>query len=437
MIDSRSGSPSTIVFPTPEELTGHRTPSPQSSHKPLVRHVRSQSSNSQRHERDDSPAIDPDLQRPPLHSHSHVHGGINHHGLPDVHTSLPVGLAQSMGNSIPRSHVTSAPAELHSFQFRPSPIDYPSPSFSGLPSPHFVSDLTGHDSPSAMLPPFRTMPGLSPPLRIHHAFGDEPLSIADHRTKRLRVGGYGGESSPMAGSPLPMEQSIETPEQRSSVNTYSQYNGAPLTPGSSIASDDHLRNSVKVTASSQPFTITSNIQDPPDLRRLSVQSLLTDNEEIKPWRPSYTQTKYPLASVAEETTTYGYDLGLPDLDTPRNDDLSAILPFSPPQQRRESMLHYLNANGESEYDDSPFNPFSATSKVIAFEPGGYYASPVPIKIPFALEPLPPILMENKMNLLYFHHFLNHTARILVPHDCTDNPFRSVLPESECPRTYHK
>ena len=241
--------------------------------------------------------------------------------------------------------------------------------------------------------------------------------------------GMNGDSSPMAGSPLPMDQSFDVPEPRLMPNSYTQYNGGPLTPGSSVASDEHLRNSVKVTAPVPPFTVSLSNQDPPDIRRLSVQSLLADPEDIKPWRPSSQQPKYPLESVSEETTTYGYDLGLPDLDTPRNDDDGAILPFSPPA-RRESVLSYLNANGESEWDDSPFNPFSAQSKVIAFEPGGYYANPVPIKIPFSLEPLPPKLMENKMNLLYFHHFLNHTARILVPHDCSDNPFRTVLPESE-------
>jgi hypothetical protein len=32
-----------------------------------------------------------------------------------------------------------------------------------------------------------------------------------------------------------------------------------------------------------------------------------------------------------------------------------------------------------------------------------------------------------MNLLYFHHFIYHTGRILVPHDCPENPFRTVLP----------
>ena len=425
MIDSRSGtnSPSSIVFPTPEELTGHRTPSPQSSYKHPMRHARSHSSNSHRQGRDDSPAIDPDLVRPSLHSHSRSHSGIEYNGMPDVHNTLPVGLAQSMGNSIPRSAVTSAPADLRSFQFRPPQPDYPSPSISGIPSPSFTSDMSSNDSPAAMLPPFRTMPGLSPPLRNQHSFGEESMSMADHRSKRLRVG---GDASPM-GNPLPVDQSFDVPEPRLLHNSYSQY-GAPLTPGSSVASDEQLRGSVKVTAPVPSFTVSNPNQDPPDLRRLSVQSLLADPEDIKPWRPSSQQSKYPLESVAEETTTYGYDLGLPDLDTPRNDDDGAILPFSPPT-RRESVLSYLNANGESEWDDSPFNPFSAQSKVIAFEPGGYYASPVPIKIPFSLGPLPPKLMESKMNLLYFHHFLNHTARILVPHDCSDNPFRTVLPES--------
>lgn len=47
-------------------------------------------------------------------------------------------------------------------------------------------------------------------------------------------------------------------------------------------------------------------------------------------------------------------------------------------------------------------------------------------------PCTQLLLENPMNLLYFHHFLNHTARILVPHDCERNPFRLILPES----TFH-
>jgi hypothetical protein len=58
----------------------------------------------------------------------------------------------------------------------------------------------------------------------------------------------------------------------------------------------------------------------------------------------------------------------------------------------------------------------------------YYERRVEIWIPWKLEPLPPKLQQNPMNLLYFHHFLNHTARVLVPHDDPhSNPFCTVLP----------
>jgi hypothetical protein len=114
--------------------------------------------------------------------------------------------------------------------------------------------------------------------------------------------------------------------------------------------------------------------------------------------------------------TYGYDLGHPDLDTPKNDDNSAIAIFSP----RNSTMGYPD-------DEEMDLGYGTRSKDIVFEKGNYYAKPVPIKFPKTLE-LPPILRENPMNLLYFHHFLNHTARILVPHDCEQNPFRQILPE---------
>ncbi|UPX18073.1 uncharacterized protein EKO05_0008390 [Ascochyta rabiei] len=116
------------------------------------------------------------------------------------------------------------------------------------------------------------------------------------------------------------------------------------------------------------------------------------------------------------STTYGYDMGLADCDTPRNKDDSAIAIYSPPTNTLE-----LN-------DDLPLAGSKPQKKDMAFGKGGYYAKPVQIRIPKSLEPLPPLLNENKMNLLYFHHFINHTARILVPHDCEKNPFRQILPE---------
>jgi hypothetical protein len=111
-------------------------------------------------------------------------------------------------------------------------------------------------------------------------------------------------------------------------------------------------------------------------------------------------------------------MGLSDFDTPRNQDQSAIAIFSP-------LIGTVKLN-----NDFSFVEQEPRSKDMAFGKGGYYAKPVQIRIPKSLEPLPPLLMENKMNLLYFHHFINHTARILVPHDCEKNPFRQILPESK-------
>jgi len=85
-----------------------------------------------------------------------------------------------------------------------------------------------------------------------------------------------------------------------------------------------------------------------------------------------------------------------------------------------------NQFGNSFYIPTEFG-FGIQSKDTVFKGDGYYSKPVPVKIPRSLEPLPAPLLENRMNLLYFHHFLNHTARILVPHDCSENPFRSILP----------
>jgi hypothetical protein len=104
--------------------------------------------------------------------------------------------------------------------------------------------------------------------------------------------------------------------------------------------------------------------------------------------------------------SYGYDSGLIDQDE-KNDD-STVLVMSPSI-------------------DQP----DVTYDAVTIDFDNYYAKPVKVAIPISLHPLPDTLKHNQMNLLYFHHFLNHTARILTPHDCPDNPFRTALPESKC------
>lgn len=212
----------------------------------------------------------------------------------------------------------------------------------------------------------------------------------------------------------PGSTTMYTPHSLSSVvNT-------PLTPGSSVASEE-------ISSRSSAKTERPGIQDPPDLRRLSVHSLLSGPPGENETYGSYSNRphRYP-RHATDGSTVYGYDYGQPDLDLPRNDDANAITPRSPAAVRAGP---FVTGPSLAEGNDLEDVPSAQQTKDIAFERGGYYARPVQIRIPQQFEPLPHHLTESPMNLLYFHHFLNHTARILVPHDCPENPLRSVLPQS--------
>ncbi|KAJ5824942.1 hypothetical protein N7447_007282 [Penicillium robsamsonii] len=118
------------------------------------------------------------------------------------------------------------------------------------------------------------------------------------------------------------------------------------------------------------------------------------------------------------TDNYGLDSGRPDQDLTFNNDHAAIdinyaLDLISSRWRNEEPAQ----SKASQRDPEPQVQFCS----------GYYASPVPINVPRYLSPLPSSLLENPINLMYFHHFLNHTARMLVPHNCDNNPFISVLP----------
>lgn len=119
------------------------------------------------------------------------------------------------------------------------------------------------------------------------------------------------------------------------------------------------------------------------------------------------------------TDNYGLDYGRPDLDLNKNDDHAAI--------DVNRALQLINPQWHSQGD---IEPEISLAQVLKSKNRTYYDSPVPVDIPRYLSPLPMNLLKNPINLMYFHHFLNHTAKMLVPHDCGDNPFVSVLPSSE-------
>ncbi|RAL12030.1 fungal specific transcription factor domain-containing protein [Aspergillus homomorphus CBS 101889] len=127
------------------------------------------------------------------------------------------------------------------------------------------------------------------------------------------------------------------------------------------------------------------------------------------------------AYLTSVTDNYGLDRGRPDLDLNKNDDHSAI--------DINYALDLINSQkiDPSTRDAEDINLEDAEKEAFDRSKYMYYASPVPINIPRYLSPLPPSLVKTPINLMYFHHFLNHTAKMLVPHDCDDNPFISVLP----------
>jgi hypothetical protein len=189
----------------------------------------------------------------------------------------------------------------------------------------------------------------------------------------------------------------------------SQFPDTPHTTGSSISDDP----------SSRIFWKTSSQRlSPDDGRRGSVpvSSLLIDT----PPEQQDAVDKRRINVKESISTFFGYDRGNPDLDVDLNDDSNAIV--GSPAIQSSTIVDGVSIG---------------QTVAMAFEPGGYYARPVPIKIPKLLLPLPDQLLNNHMNLLYFHHFLNHTARILAPLDCPINPYRTVLPRSELTVTLSK
>lgn len=163
-----------------------------------------------------------------------------------------------------------------------------------------------------------------------------------------------------------------------------------------------------------------HLQTTSDFRRLSVSSLLSGpfdpNAAVgTPENTSAVQDDAKADSEPHDHSRhhrghhqYGTDAGFVDLDLSKNDDFNALT---------------------GRPGNSKFGKTSCYKPGKAHEPAGYYAQPVPVHIPRALGKLPSKLMDNPMNLLYFHHFINNTARVLVPHDDPQsNPFRTILPQ---------
>lgn len=361
----------------------------------------------------------------------------------------------SMGCQIPRS-----PGPGH--HSRPVPSDISSrvmeaaQSMATLPQLRYFQPLNAYPSPvepalktfdKGLAAPFSSPASkvMPPPFSISSSARDTEYDASSERaTKRVRLSAgedlYQNQETNRSKrassySPEDVDDQSRPHFQPVTPNLVNPYATNPMTPASSSTNSDEVRQTWKLTSNSYAMQDRS-------FRRVSVNSLLSGSPELEnartmPCKP--TQPYLDLAAISPLPNAsspqhrfrtnapkegYGLDQGLPDLDVPRNNDTAAINGITPSQHGDlDSWLDNVDL-GVPEFG------FGLQKREFVFAKGGYYAAPVAIKIPRSLEPLPSTLLENPMNLLYFHHFLNHTARILVVHDCSQNPFRTILPQSK-------
>ncbi len=141
----------------------------------------------------------------------------------------------------------------------------------------------------------------------------------------------------------------------------------------------------------------------PDLRRLSVSSLLSGPPGILP------PNERSYRDVYQDMTTWGIDRGFKDLDVGKNDDANAISGSSPVLKRDH--LELVLAEGRMTPGEFGFGMESTHT---FFDSVNCYDKPVAVNIPRALEPLPSKLLENPMNLLVSRSALSesHFANML-------------------------
>ncbi len=323
---------------------------------------------------------------------------------------------------------------------------YPSPADSSIESPPLPNSTNGsyggqhysHSNPD-MPPPYQS-PSFSFSNQMNF-YGNPGSTFAEHRSKKMRLSPsrdrtdmYQKSHGMMANqfmapnTLLSMAPSISSPALRYQSSSPSNAGSRiPLTPAASVGSDENYHP--MPVPSPQPST-----QESADFRRLSVKSLLS--EDSPPDSTSGSDNIFPgklniSSSNSTQKTVYGTDRGFLDLDLPRNPDATALNGFTP----TIGAVSLDNTGTEANNDLFAGFAFGLNTADVFQEGQGYYSKPVTVSISRSLEPLPAVLKDNPMNLLYFHHFLNHTARILVPHDCSENPFKSILPQSKKERSH--
>ncbi|KAF8847856.1 hypothetical protein BDZ45DRAFT_709511 [Acephala macrosclerotiorum] len=289
------------------------------------------------------------------------------------------------------------------------------------PSPASSNTFSNHSTPLPHQPPSDSSlidPALmSSPAPIATMFQDSTFeglpSLADYQYNQS----YERYRSATPGTPgaEPSHYGRPLKRMRYTGDHNNSYDMSMPPPNSIISHESQSHelptlNTAKSDRVEGHYKIATGLVVEPDLRRLSVSSLLSGPPGI-PYQNDYYQ----------DTTTWGIDRGFKDLDIGKNDDANAISGSSP-VAKRDHLEFVLDDEGHT----PPEFGFGMETNNTALDSGNYYDKPVAINIPRVLEPLPNKLLENPMNLL--HHFLNHTAGCLIPQNCSSNPFKNILPQ---------
>jgi hypothetical protein len=348
--------------------------------------------------------IDPALMRPglqPMSMYEDRDFG-NIYGRPDPQYAQSYERYRSLTPGTPGTPISAPLPPLARIRQTQALEESLSPTDSGFGSPN----ATNFSTRSITLPNIES-PGLTPPF-YENGKDDNELSLPetsshDRPQKRARYHpgqdlstSYDGRMPPPSMTSL-TSYNIESQVSALPLPAATSSVGTPLTPASSLSDDGYTKPYVTRTS-------PHGAQESPDLRRLSVSSLLSgppgmaphndrihaprSNPEVQDWDVQY-------QDVYQDTTTWGIDRGIKDLDIGKNDDMNAITGVSPVALRDHLEL-VLDQDGE--LIPVEFG-FGMETNNTAFENGGYYDKPVPICIPKALEPLPSKLLENPMNLL--------------------------------------
>ncbi|KAF8543644.1 fungal-specific transcription factor domain-containing protein [Trichophaea hybrida] len=217
---------------------------------------------------------------------------------------------------------------------------------------------------------------------------------------------------PIITSPTKKARTSTSPTQPPPMSPYI-YTRHPMTSApqltASLAEAIDFMNTTPVT--SAPMTMAESYMDLPAvttvgmssntvMRRVSVENLLAVPLSHNGFPGAYDDRYGYMNFKTEDVSQYSpNDQGLEDDDIeeiPRND-----------------------------YEDGDFSMQVNKARQF-FRMNSTYSDQM--SIPRRLDPLPQWLLSNDQNKMYFHHYLKHTARLLVPHDCSENPFKHILPQ---------